>query len=429
MRAAYREVTITPPPGVELGGYGFYRGRKNRGAHDDLYVRALLLEGGGERALVVVLDLLDVSERVVREVRGEVAEELGLDERHVVLTATHTHYAPLTTRLRGIGEVDESYVDYVIRRVVEACGGLAGRLTDVEPMYSEAPAKGVAFNRAVRGGPVDEVVRVLQLRAPSGPLVTLFNFSCHPVCVDVRTEDASYASADWPGVAVRVVRERLGGAAAFLQGTCGDVDPVVAWGMRGFDAAEEVGRKVAAAVVEAAERLEPVGGELRVASRPVRLSLQRLTYESIVDILAVFLRRLERVKPDVAMDMSNVLALVRFYRESVEELRDLVRRGQPEFVEREVCAVRVGGAAMLFVPGEVFVELGMRVRGASPIERLMIVGYSGPYAGYIPTPDEFDRYGYAAYMVPMMLGWPPYDRNVGDALVEACLDALSAVAE
>ena len=49
-------IDITPPPGAPMAGY--YHARAAEGVHDPLHARALVLDSGGTRAALVVLDLI-----------------------------------------------------------------------------------------------------------------------------------------------------------------------------------------------------------------------------------------------------------------------------------------------------------------------------------------------------------------------------------
>ena len=78
MRAGYGRYEITPPLGVELGGYGYYLQRRARSVLDPLYARAVLLEDGAQRTLIISCDLLGLSDEVCGEVFERVAP-LGVD--------------------------------------------------------------------------------------------------------------------------------------------------------------------------------------------------------------------------------------------------------------------------------------------------------------------------------------------------------------
>ena len=93
MRAGYGKSELTPPMGVELAGYGYYLGRCAQSVRDPLFARALLLEDGEMRALVICCDLLGVSREVCE---GVFAHEkvLGIPEEHVIIVSIHTHTGP-----------------------------------------------------------------------------------------------------------------------------------------------------------------------------------------------------------------------------------------------------------------------------------------------------------------------------------------------
>ena len=61
MRAGFGKAELTPPLGVELAGYGYYLQRRAAAVADPLYARALLLEQGEQRALLVSCEVLGLS--------------------------------------------------------------------------------------------------------------------------------------------------------------------------------------------------------------------------------------------------------------------------------------------------------------------------------------------------------------------------------
>ena len=64
MRAGFGLAEITPPMGVELAGYGYYLQRKCDSVRDPLYARAVILESGEQRQLIVSCDVLGLSQEV-----------------------------------------------------------------------------------------------------------------------------------------------------------------------------------------------------------------------------------------------------------------------------------------------------------------------------------------------------------------------------
>src|SRR5436309_3329357 len=94
LRAGVARATITPPVGIPMVGFA---GRgPAEGIHDDLYATTLALESGGERAILIALDLLGIDERFTAEVRTEVGRRCQVPPGNLFLSASHTHYGPST---------------------------------------------------------------------------------------------------------------------------------------------------------------------------------------------------------------------------------------------------------------------------------------------------------------------------------------------
>ena len=60
----------------------------------------------------------------------------------------------------------------------------------------------------------------------------------------------------------------------------------------------------------------------------------------------------------------------------------------------ELAAIALGAEAWLFLPGEPFVQIGLRLRREAPRRLAGVVGYSNEYIGYVPTEEAFAEGGY-----------------------------------
>ena len=69
-------------------------GRVSEGTAEDIYARALVLNDGTNRLVIVTYDLncLDVATPILRQL---VRDELGIDPSRLILLATHNHNAPI----------------------------------------------------------------------------------------------------------------------------------------------------------------------------------------------------------------------------------------------------------------------------------------------------------------------------------------------
>ena len=120
LRVGYGERVITPPLGVDLSGYGFYLGRRAESVLDDLKARAVFLESGGQRLILISCDVIGFTVEDADNLRAKITASLGLPRKDILLAATHTHCGPATMPLPGLGDMDAAYMDRLRTLVIEA---------------------------------------------------------------------------------------------------------------------------------------------------------------------------------------------------------------------------------------------------------------------------------------------------------------------
>jgi neutral ceramidase len=87
--AGVAKVDITPQ---DLTGLTNLWRTPFEGVHDDIYLRALVVDNGTETAAIVAADLLEFGD--TSAVRERVAREVGIPADHIIITASHDHNAP-----------------------------------------------------------------------------------------------------------------------------------------------------------------------------------------------------------------------------------------------------------------------------------------------------------------------------------------------
>ena len=221
MRAGFGKTLLTPPLGVELAGYGYYLQRQAKYVLDPLYARAVLLEDGARRALMISCDLLGLSAEVCAQVIGH-AGTLGVPADAVMLVSVHTHTGPCVKYHEGCGVPDAVYVATVAARICRAVDAAAGDVREVTGIRrAAAPAQGdYLYNRASPDGPVDRMVRGFWLDRGEGTPIAMVSAACH----GVFRGRIPGISADFSGAVCRQM-ERRGCHSLYLNGLCGDIDP------------------------------------------------------------------------------------------------------------------------------------------------------------------------------------------------------------
>jgi hypothetical protein len=402
------ERVITPPLGVDLCGYGFYLDRKAESVLDDLKARALVLRDDRTTIVIVGLDLVGLSVEVGDELRARIAEKLTIPRTHVLLACTHTHSGPVTLSLPGLGEMDAAYLETMKSAVVAAAEEAASSLRRAALSIAFEAIEPIGFDRRRKDfAGIDPVLKAAIIQTAERKIF-LFNYACHAVVLGPEKR----VSADWPGAVIRVL-ERKGHGGLFLQGFCGDVDPVSQWNRWGRGDEEDLafyGDSVARRLLKAARYAERQENPALAASEiRLDLPLRVPTRPEIARQAAFFAKRYYQFPGGGRFaEEWKAVALAR--------LDDL--RKKPFLSGVPLQALRIGGLEILAWPGEIFSSFGLALRTKRPA--LMPVGYANGDVGYIPTARAFrDPSDYAAWCAPMFYAVFPFAADVGARLGRA----------
>ncbi|HNT37067.1 MAG TPA: hypothetical protein PKH07_18905, partial [bacterium] len=264
--------------------------------------------------------------------------------------------------------------------------------------------------------PRDENVPVVLVEG-DGWNGVLVNFACHATTVQVQP----LVSADFPGVACRLVEETLGAEAClFFQGTCGNVNPLR--GTSCFDDVDLYGQALADEVLRCVRQLQqqsssPMPSLVNVVRETVALERRTLPDRATLE------RAVAEGKKaiDAARTLEEKTEAIAAYREAAEPLR-LVQLGSgPVFCEVQV--IRLGDILIVGIEGEVFVEYGLRIHAKSPAPITLVCAYSNGYQGYIVTPETYEEGGYEVSLGP----WSRVTRNAGDVLIGRIEELIKTV--
>ena len=425
LQAGAAEVVITPPLGISMAGY--YNDRKADDVHDDLFAHALVLEAGGARAALVVCDLIGLDRELALESRALVEQRTGIPATAVMICCTHTHTGPLVSRKpHRILEADPGYADMVVRKVADAVQLAWQRRQSASLRAGPGHAEGIAGNRrwwmkngTLRtnppfqdpeldrpAGPIDPEVGILAAYREDGSvLAVLSNYALHSDEVG-----GTALGGDYQGVENRLLKRFLGPDCAVLcpNGCCGDINHFD-WSkpapQSGQWRADRSGAVVAGEVVKQLPDLKPVEGE-RVTANSVTLTAElRLPN----DEEAAWAEKVAGGQMH-GFDAQG-LDIVRAHR--MLRLRDAEIANRPA----EVSVITVGDVALVGLPGEIFVELGLEIKERSPFPYTIVNELCNDSIGYVPTAKAYGEGGYEATSTPLAEG-------TGERLVEAALKLL-----
>lgn len=434
MKAGVNAVTITPPIGTYMAGYGARSGPA-RGIHDDLFGRCLVLEDTSGAAALIVVDALQLPKAFTDHVRLQVAHRTGIPRDYILVCATHTHSGPDMEGRYTPGGQDHSLME-VWQRALVGCAEAAWRARqDAAVGIGVGSIQGIGVNRRTPDGqPVDPMVGVVSARGLDGGLLgVLINYTCHLV---VLGGDNLLFSADYPGYTIRAIEASAGANAVvmFTNGAEGDVNTGHSADLSGigapipgrtFERAQRLGRRLAGEVFKV------LSGSSAPLPGPVRATVEEVTlpFRDIASVdraeaaLAATEREVSRLTAAGAGSEARTSAMIRRFHAEVDLGVARQRAGEtaPGLVG-ELQAIRVGDLALVGIPGELFVELGLAIKAGSPFNYTLLFGLANGSVGYLPTREACQAGGYEAVATRFAPG-------TGELVRDTCLEMLHALKE
>ena len=447
--AGAARVKLDPPAGLAMLGYGNRVGRNN-GVHDDLAAQALVLDDGANKIAIVGVDLLALGARIADDIRERAAARTGIPADSILICATHTHSAPafniFASPRADAKPVDGRDLEWERALPEKIASVIVAAHSNLEPATicaATAPFT-LGINRrlvrprhqiqlaANRSGPADAEVVALGAYRPNGTAIAfVMNYPCHGV---VLCEDNLLYSRDWPGFAMDEIESASASSTAsrpisiFLQGATGNIDPR----SRGnFEVAEQNGRAMGRAAFDALQRASSLN-DARISSRRIALNLALKDLSADLAIARDCAAetqasldshrggegyQLKRLRDHHAQSLAALSALEAIEKQNRRDRRvDLERRR----LATAMTLVTIGDLAVVGIPGELFVELGLVLKANPDFARTFVAGYCNDLIGYIPTRAAYAEGGYEVDTARIAAG-------SGETIVDTALTALAAM--
>ncbi len=261
-------------------------------SNDPLYVKALILDDGLTRMVIITADAVAIGEigyiknDYLAKVRAQLQTELNILPANVLINASHCHGRVCAdVEQRTVQAVRDAARNLVPVRVGAGTGHedrimenrriklKNGKEADVRGAYSLPPDEEVAGV-----GPVDPEIGILRLDQANGKtLAVVYNFACHPI--QGVPNGGNTVTADLVGFASKVIEDNLseGTLAFFLQGCAGDINPVLYKDVANPRDAEPLGNLLGLSTLQALKRIRSKdGGELKVINETMELPRAKL---------------------------------------------------------------------------------------------------------------------------------------------------------
>ena len=445
--AGVARVKLDPPAGLAMLGYGNRVGR-NAGVHDDLAAQALVLHDGANKVAIAGVDVLALGIRIADDIRERVVASTDIPADSILVCATHTHSAPafniFATPRADAKPAEGRDLEWERALPEKIASAIIQANEKLEPATLRAASSlfTLGINRrlmrphrqiqlaANRSGPADAEVSILgAYRANGTPIAFIMNYPCHGV---VLCEDNLLYSRDWPGFAMDEIETAAAYAGGprpisiFIQGATGNIDPC----SRGnFEVAEEHGRAMGRGAFDVLQHAPSIA-DARIALRRIALNLKLKALSADLAVARSCAAQtqasldnhrggdgyqLKRLRDHHAQSRAALAALEALEEQNRRDRRVDMTRGE---LATAMTVVTVGNLAIVGIPGELFVELGLAIKDNRQFAHTFVAGYCNDLIGYIPTRSAYPERGYEVETARIAAG-------SGETIVQTALDALA----
>lgn len=409
LRAGSASANITPPLGTRIPG-GF-RPRYAENVDDELFAKAVVIDNGTTRIAIVTCDLIAIPEKVADAAKARIADRCDIPPAHVMVNATHTHTAVAIADLLGVDE-DSSYTEWVPLKIADAVELAVWRLKPARVGFASVDEERITFNRrwhmkngTVRFNPgiehpdlveptgtIDPEIAMMFVEATDDgtPISAVANFSLHYI----GTDNGSALSADYFGHFDRLMRHYLGDTcisllwnAASGQINNTDFSGRTKWTASGHQQAVKMANVLAGhfivekQLMEMHETLDLSGDLATLTFQRKEITTEDLEVaEQVLSVPQGTYDAYETGPFSWVVGEPIPQALVDVYALECQRLAKF-----PKQMTAPVQVIRLGEAAIVALPGEVFVETGMNIKSKSDAKPTFLVSLANGYIGYICT--------------------------------------------
>ena len=386
-RAACVKVDITPDTPQWMQGYG---PRQSEGVHDRIYHRIAAMDDGNTTFFLVSTDICTISPPFYDAFCTRLEKETGIKPAQIWWSTTHTHSAPhvgpqdLGRLFSGtLGDRfsikhDTEYWDRVTDVLVKGIQEAQSRLEPARLGIGVGTAHANVNRRELRAngrtvlgvnldGPADRQLGLLRLERTDGTLIGLIaNYAIHGTSLGGKNRQIS---ADAMGFAVKYAEQKLGAPVLFVNGAEGNVAPRYS-----------------------------VGSDW---SNPHLKEYETLLGDRILAVTS----SIEKTTADVVFSIGKTIVETP-RREGLGWLDDLreyasVSEDGVDMVRIPVYTLTINGNTVVWAaPLELFSEIAIAIREASPFANTFYFGLTNGSLLYLTTKAAFAEGGYEPNVSP-----------------------------
>lgn len=394
LKAGIAKIDITPSESLYMDGYDeSCRMNPSEGHFGDIYIRAIVLDDGVSKIVLVEADLVFLPPETYLPVREMISKEVGIPVENILLGCVHNHASPSI----GGKNIDSNWSLQMNDKFILA---VKNAISDLEPVTigGGTGKSNIAMNRrkkmedtvsfltfdennssqsygkyktdkpvAIRemegvyrlganpSGSIDDEVGIMRIDKLSGePKAVVVNYACHGTSLGGRN---NMIDSEWNGHMLEYIEKQVPGVTGiYIQGAAGDINPRFVGGLDGckdnLENTAKLGYEIGKEVVRVFSSIKTgMPGNSQI----------KLVHQDIV---------CPKKYGDVMMDFRNTTLSV------------------------PVTALKIGEFVWVTFPGELFHEIGQVIKSSTHARYPFLVGYCNGSLGYLTTQQAFSEGGY-----------------------------------
>ncbi len=441
MLAGFAEIDITPKSGNMPGQFGIFRATE--GTIGGLYANAAAFTSGSASLIFVSVDIIFFSARFGSDVRRRISELTGVPSENILVAGTHTHTGgPTDVKCWGTPAEPENAAltaDKMVDAAVAAWNNRAEAKLGVgrcyEPRFSfcrdycmdDGRIKtNVGYAKAPnikgRAGAVDYALDVMRVDDTDGNIKCfIVNYANHP---DNEPMPRTRYSADYIGYMRRELKRVYGDdvTVLYFNGTAGDVNAADFWHKTDYwyrGAGQNTPKFIGEGLAEDIVNMNP-----RIVADVTDPYIAAMAKDCIVPTRKPTQENLDWAES--VKDKRGTGELRDFEEAYAEVYLNYVESEWHNEEEIEVPVIRFGPWSIIGLGGEIYSEIGIRIKRDSPYESTLVFQLANGAHGYIPPASIMGTATYPAK-------WGRYVTYLGaetaDILIENSLEMLSELKE
>ena len=374
LSASVSSIDLTPPLEMKytLGGYGERMNKPAEGIHDPIWAKAIALQKGDKKYLIITLDLLGIPSNIKSDLIKRIPG-MGWSMENMMLLPSHSHGSLEMAALNSknllnnpnLGIFQPELLEFILKKLEVLVREVDKNYRSVKIATGSKMLEGLNRNRR-KDPDIDKELIVTRIDLKNGnPVAVLVNWTAHPTFLG--GEDM-LVSAEWPGYLQTNLQNLIGKGvtAMYFNGSEGDQSTVLSSDKKGYEKIQIYGKIIA-------DQSFDLYNELK--TQEVR------EFDYSYQIVPL---------PEHAAHPSFMKTGGEEYGLNEKTVKIVMDVLGPK--EVGMGAVRIGDLLISGIPGEMTAVLGQKVKNtlkANGIKYVAIGGLANEWIGYILSSDQY----------------------------------------